>query len=105
MSKYGGCIVCGVTLGKGEVLRCSDCQNNGSMENTGAKAEFIRLTDSGPVEVDLDTIFIEHYVYMNTYDCEFGDHYDISCRCGKSWPDSYSTDVWSDHIKEIIRSA
>lgn len=51
MSEFGGCIVCGVVLGKDDVLRCHDCVYNELMEQTGTKARFIQLTDTGPVEL------------------------------------------------------
>lgn len=50
MSENGGCIVCGVTLGRDEGLRCSDCVGDHYMEQTGTKARYVRLTDEGPVD-------------------------------------------------------
>lgn len=55
MSDHGGCLVCGVTLsgpGRGEDLLCSDCQENGYMQNTGTTATLVRMTDDGPVRVE-----------------------------------------------------
>jgi hypothetical protein len=50
VSTYGGCIVCGVVLGKDDKLRCRDCVADAYMEATGAKATFVRLTNDGPVD-------------------------------------------------------
>lgn len=51
MSKYGGCIVCGVTLSRDEDLLCSDCTEEGHMKQTGAKARYIEISENGPIDV------------------------------------------------------
>ena len=48
MSEHGGCLVCGATLGLKESLMCGDCRAEGSMQQTGTRAQYVRLTDTGP---------------------------------------------------------
>lgn len=52
---------------------------------------------------DLENLLGNHTPHISTYDCEFGDHYDIYCKCGwNSPPHTYSIDVWISHLIEQV---
>lgn len=46
-----GCIVCCQVVNRDEYLLCSDCRDNGYMQDCNNEGRYIKLTREGPQEV------------------------------------------------------